>query len=194
MVMEKLTKFVTKSFEKDRSSAPYNCLNISCNPKCSSPLSHIKNENGLSNIHQDETKKTKNWLISDIEKPVDNSGSNGIDLRINSSRSEKSVEDLQDEENCDSKKQKWRKHSPSVEPSILCCAFTSSDKNESKLGDETSSEKNFCIRDNSTSDETDNKICEYSSIYIIRTFFIILGNIVGSYFHMNHNNQNFLNL
>ncbi|KYB29882.1 short stature homeobox [Tribolium castaneum] len=73
--MEKLTQFVSKSFENNNTTVSEQCLNLTSNIK-TSPT--IKMEEEV--ISQDDAKRPKNWLISDLQK---NTQSFGIDLRLN---------------------------------------------------------------------------------------------------------------
>lgn len=108
--MDKLTKFVSTSFENNNNSTKI--VNEYLQSKFEMnrfSLQPIKTEREIP--VQDELKKTKNWLISDIEDS-DNASAVGIDLRLNSSRvlsnvkcNEQSV--IQSDKNVFSKKQKW---------------------------------------------------------------------------------------
>lgn len=106
--MEKLTQFVSTSFENNNNNNNVKltdkCLQSKLDARSISPRP-IKTEKQFS--HQEDAKKPKNWLISDIE---DNSV--GIDLRLNTSRVLSNVKcneqtDVPGDKNCVSKKPKW---------------------------------------------------------------------------------------
>lgn len=79
--MEKLTQFVSKSFENNNNTTvSEQCLNLSSNIKASPT---IKMEED-SPTPQEDTKRPKNWLISDIQKTTPQSF--GIDLRLNNAQ------------------------------------------------------------------------------------------------------------
>lgn len=110
-VMEKLTKFVSTSFENNNNNTTKigdECLQSKFETNSFS-LQPIKTEKEI--LNQDESKKPKNWLISDIEDS-DNSAAVGIDLRLNPPRVLSKVKcndksDIHSDENAFSKKHKW---------------------------------------------------------------------------------------
>lgn len=96
--MEKLTQFVSKSFENNNNNNNNNttvsseqCLNLTTfDIKTTSPVKiekdcpHFNNtiNNTITNSIIDDAKKPKNWLISDLKNTSDNSPTLGIDLRL----------------------------------------------------------------------------------------------------------------
>lgn len=81
--MEKLTQFVSKSFENNNNTTvSEQCLNLTSNIKTSPS---IKMEEEFQTTPPDDTKRPKNWLISDLQKTT-NHQSFGIDLRLNNTQ------------------------------------------------------------------------------------------------------------
>ncbi|KAH1030066.1 short stature homeobox protein 2 [Dendroctonus ponderosae] len=83
--MDKLTQFVSKSFENNNNNnAGEQCLNLSFEAKSFEASPSVKSEKEYPEEHI--TRKPKNWLISDIEKsPSPTHGC--IDLRLHSDNS-----------------------------------------------------------------------------------------------------------
>lgn len=168
--MEKLTQFVSKSFENNNNTTmSEHCLNLSFDVKSPSSSPPIKTEKRLPCI-QGDSKKPKNWLISDIEKIADKSSSMGIDLRLNTTRILNNVKcngqsDLIDTKNCESDTQtKWCKNNLDVKTSNNYYSLLSNEIEDSKsCSDTTTCDKKYekkedCNQDN---EETENKICKY---------------------------------
>lgn len=154
--MEKLTQFVSKSFENNNN--PSLTDHISYEVKISSISPLIKTEKEF--ITSDDIKKPINWLISDIEKS-DNINI-GVDLRLNPSRNSKSVYDSDDkcnknsDTNCEVEKTtKWCKNNVNNLDSDNKDSDTCSDKCE-KIYD-----KKDCNKDNNVSEQSEHKICKY---------------------------------
>ncbi|KAG5883541.1 hypothetical protein JTB14_016655 [Gonioctena quinquepunctata] len=151
--MEKLTQFVSKSFENNNNTTlTDHCLNLTFEVQNSPVTPSIKTEKEFT---CDEAKKPKNWLISDIEK-TDHSSTVGIDLRLNTARNLNNVKcNDMEETNCDPKKEtKWCKNNNALK-SADC--YNSTDSKDSTLCSE-----NICDRSCEKKDDTnkDNSICE----------------------------------
>ncbi|KAJ8923534.1 hypothetical protein NQ315_010112 [Exocentrus adspersus] len=153
IIMEKLTQFVSKSFENNNNTTmSEHCLNLSFDVKSPSSSPPVKTEKELPCI-QDDARKPKNWLISDIEKHTDNSSvSVGIDLRLNSSRLLNSVEcnghsDLTNAKNCetDAQTNKWCKSNLDVKTASQHNYYplVSNDVEDSKSCPDTVCDKNY---------------------------------------------------
>lgn len=172
--MEKLTQFVSKSFENNNNTTmSEHCLNLSFDVKSPSSSPPIKIEKEFP-CTQDDAKKPKNWLISDIEKTADKSSSVGIDLRLNSTRILNNVKcngrsDLTDTKNCEPEAQtKWCKNNVDVKTSHNYYPLPSNNIEDSKsCSDTIACDKNYekkedCNQDNN--EETENKICKSRSL------------------------------
>uniref|UniRef100_A0A6P7GK04 Uncharacterized protein LOC114343365 n=1 Tax=Diabrotica virgifera virgifera TaxID=50390 RepID=A0A6P7GK04_DIAVI len=158
--MEKLTQFVSKSFENNNNEHCHMTFEV----KNSSVSPLIKIEKELC----DDVKKPKNWLISDIEKPVNTTV--GIDLRLNPSRNfftEKCNESSETssvvpEKTCDSEKTKWCKNNLSIQsqdPYLSSSEVKTVDETNSEKSCEKSCEKTEdCNKDTNVSEESDHKI------------------------------------
>lgn len=166
--MEKLTQFVSKSFENNNNTTmSEQCLNLSFDVKSPSSSPSIKTEKELP-YTQDNAKKPKNWLISDLKKTTDKIPSMGIDLRLNSSRILNSVKcnghsDLTDTKNSETEAQtKWCKNNLDVKTSHNYYPLTSTAIEDSKLCSDTCDKqiekKEDCNQD--TNEERENKICK----------------------------------
>ncbi|XP_018573119.1 short stature homeobox protein 2-like, partial [Anoplophora glabripennis] len=137
------------------------CLNLSFDVKSPSSSPSIKTEKEFP-CTQDNAKKPKNWLISDIEKTTtDTSPSLGIDLRLNSTRTLNGVKcnghlNLTDTKNCDTEAQtKWCKNNLDVKTSHNYYPLTSNDIDDSTC-DKKYEKKEDCNQDNN--EERENKI------------------------------------
>lgn len=160
--MEKLTQFVSTSFENNNNNTTKptdQCLQSKLETASFSPQP-IKIEK--EQFHQDDAKKPKNWLISDIEDNSDSSSAVGIDLRLNSLRVLSNLKcneqsEIPGEKNCFSKKQKWCENNVFVKASAENCI--SSDHSNSKscidVFDKSSNDQeNNC-------EENENKMCKF---------------------------------
>ncbi|CAH0561896.1 unnamed protein product [Brassicogethes aeneus] len=153
--MEKLTQFVSKSFENNNNNTmSEQCLNLTYDVKNNSPP--IKLEKDF-----DEAKKPKNWLISDLQKSQ--SPTIGIDLRLNTSQNDN--ENAENSENSDKQTNstKWLKNNTDVKnsPKNSYCSMSSPiDLEDSKSCSETViSDKNFDKKDiNEDNNATEEKI------------------------------------
>ncbi|XP_057657817.1 short stature homeobox protein-like [Diorhabda carinulata] len=156
--MEKLTQFVSKSFENNNNSEH---SHMSFEVKNSPVSPPIKTEKEMI---CDDVKKPKNWLISDIEKNENNTV--GIDLRLNSSRNffhEKCTDKVNSDissvtagKNCESEKStKWCKSNLSGQSHSTCNHI------EIKQTEETIAEKS-CEKKYEKKDDfsKDNSVCE----------------------------------
>lgn len=164
--MEKLTQFVSTSFENNNNNnntkLTDQCLQSKLDSASFSPQ-HIKTEKELS--HQEDAKKPKNWLISDIEDNCDNSSAVGIDLRLNSSRVLSNVKcneqsDVTGDKNCFSKKQKWSENNVFVKNSTEN-RLSSEQRNLKScidVFDKTSNDQE------NTCEENENKMCKFQII------------------------------
>ncbi|CAG9855518.1 unnamed protein product [Phyllotreta striolata] len=154
--MEKLTQFVSKSFENNNNPTLADHMSFEAKPPPASP--RIKTEKDFAS---DDVKKPKNWLISDIEK--NESPSIGIDLRLNPSRSfvgdkctENSLPDPEPgvKKNCEVEKTtKWCKSTVKPVDSDKKESNSCSDKFCDKVG-----EKSDCNEDNNVPEENEHKI------------------------------------
>lgn len=125
--MEKLTQFVSKSFENNNNtSVSEQCLNLTSIKTSSSPSIKMEDD-----CQQDDPKRPKNWLISDLQK--NNSAANfGIDLRLNYSSSEGGNEKwFETNEKSPSPKNSYSSSSPiDLEDSKSCPETVASEKND----------------------------------------------------------------
>lgn len=158
--MEKLTQFVSTSFENNNNSTKVSdqCLQSKLETDNFSPQP-IKTEKELS--HHDDAKKPKNWLISDIEDNSDNSTAVGIDLRLNSSRVLSNVKcneqsDVSGDKNCFPKKPKWCENKFFVKTPTENCASGEHQNSKSCIDvfDKSSNDQE------NTCEENENKMCK----------------------------------
>lgn len=143
--MDKLTQFVSKSFENNN-NAGEQCLNLSFDVKNNSSSPSVKSEKDYTEEHI--TKKPKNWLISDIEKsPSPTFGC--IDLRLHPDNSKSN--DISDEV-YQTEKEKFSAdmRTVDVDDSKSCHDTVNCEKRED------SNEDTACDDENS-----DNKICKF---------------------------------
>lgn len=172
--MEKLTQFVSKSFKNNNNNTMSDqCLNLTFDVKTSS--SPIKLEKEF-----DESKKPKNWLISDLQKSQ--SPTIGIDLRLNANQPVSLINESENIENNENSEVspdcvpntdaiKWIKNNSEVKhsPKSSYCSISSSiELEDSKSCPETVfSDK----KDNNEDNRCEQKICK--SILRIFIFFIL---------------------
>lgn len=185
--MEKLTQFVSKSFENNNNNnaatAAEQCLNLTSTKGALETA--IKSEDcpqeETRSIEEQKAKPAaKNWLISDTPKPPP--PSLGVDLRMNSSQviysssvvihqQQEDLEGRQDHQTVFSNKRKWcegNAKTPSPRNSYSSSSSPHIDLEDSKScselnGDRIDEEKHSSslTKENEAETDNDKKICEF---------------------------------
>lgn len=137
--MDKLTQFVSKSFESNN-NAGEQCLNLSFDARKTS----VKTE---KEFVEERTKKPKNWLISDIENNGSSQTQGCIDLRLNLNNAKNDDSD-KEKMSADVRSDSVIEHCESYSDALLC------DKRED------CSQDVHCDNENSN-----NKVCKYIKVF-----------------------------
>ncbi|RZC36007.1 hypothetical protein BDFB_000638 [Asbolus verrucosus] len=167
--MEKLTQFVSKSFENNNNTTvSEQCLNLTSNIKISPT---IKMEEEFQTTPQEDTKRPKNWLISDIQKNNTHHQTFGIDLRLNNTQILYNTNFNHQDKN-DTLGAKWFDNNADVKtpsPKNSYCSSSPIDLEDSKSCPETvASEKNEEEKQEHVDKSVhgdDRKLCELPKFY-----------------------------
>lgn len=164
--MEKLTQFVSTSFENNNNNTggmTEQRVNLQIDAQGASLDSSVKRENELSCGYQDNIKKPKNWLISDIKVKCDSSASVGIDLSLSSVNVLNKVKcngqtQISNDKKCCIKKREWREVNTDGKMSSEC--HNNKDCSYSKSRVENLSAKQDVNSENKDCEENKSSICK----------------------------------